>query len=152
MTRRTAWLVAVLQLSVLARPGPAAHAAAPDSAGTKEPTALERTRAEAKALLPVAESDLGRAFLQATDVLPPVEGERTLYVRRRPRAAITPERYEALDDSARAGFEATQAGERATRSSFATLSAAAPSKTARSHFRGFAGVRPVRPGHRRVRA
>jgi hypothetical protein len=111
MTRRTAWLVAGLTLSMFAQPRLAAPAAAPDTARAMEPTALERTRAEAKALMPVAETALGRAFLQATDELPPIEGERTLYVRRRPRAAITPETYEALGDSARKGFEATQAGE-----------------------------------------
>jgi len=81
----------------------AAHAWSADSGDTPIPTARETIRAEAMAMRPLAESDLGRAFLDASAELPPMTPRQVWFDRRR-RSALTDAAYDSLIESERAGY------------------------------------------------
>jgi hypothetical protein len=87
-------------LAVLA----AAHAWSADAGDPPAPTAREKIRAEAVAVRPLAESALGRAFLDASAELPPMMPRKVWFDRKR-RSALAPEAYVALPDPDRAGYE-----------------------------------------------
>lgn len=92
----------------------AALAAAPGSAAAQDdrpaPSGREKIRAEAEAVMPLAESAPGRAFVAACAELPPMTPRKVWFDRKR-RSAISPEAYAALPESSRAGYEETHVTE-----------------------------------------
>lgn len=91
--------VALALAALLAAPAWIARAEDPPA-----PTAREAIRAEAGAMRPLAESALGRAFLDASAELPPMTPRKVWFDRKR-RSALAPEAYAALPESGRAGYE-----------------------------------------------
>jgi len=67
------------------------------------PSARETIRAEARALRPLAESALGRAFLDASAELPPMVAREVWFDRVR-RSALSPAAYDSLVESERVGY------------------------------------------------
>jgi hypothetical protein len=74
------------------------------------PSGREKIRTEAEALRPQAESDAGRAFIDACAELPPMTPRKVWYDRKK-RSAIAPEAHAALSDSDRAGYLETEVTE-----------------------------------------
>ncbi len=68
------------------------------------PSGREKIRTEAEAVRPLAESALGRAFLDACTELPPMS-PRKVWFNREKRSALTPAAYAALPDSEKAGYQ-----------------------------------------------
>lgn len=87
-------------LAALALSAPAFLASAQDSPA---PSARETIRKEAQALRPLAESDIGRAFLDASMELPPMTPRQVWFDRVR-RSALTPAAYDSLVESERVGY------------------------------------------------
>lgn len=100
VARARSAVLAPLALAALLA-APAWLASAQDSPA---PSARETIRAEAQALRPLAESDLGRAFLDASMELPPMTPRKVWFDRKR-RSALAPEEYAALPDSSKPGYE-----------------------------------------------
>lgn len=88
-----------------------APAYAADEADAPEKTPLELTREEAKALVPQAETDLGRDFLKAAEALEPLPAKRIIYYRRSPRSALRKAQYEALPESTRTDYKEVEVDE-----------------------------------------
>lgn len=84
--------------ALLAAPAPIARAQ-----DSPAPSARETIRKEAQALRPLAESELGRAFLDASAQLPPMKPRQVWFDRAR-RSALTPAAYDSLVESERVGY------------------------------------------------
>lgn len=76
-----------------------------DSAAITEPRTVDVIRQNATDVRDLAESDLGRSFLDAASALPQIDSPRTVYWNRQARVAMTEAEYAATDDGTRAGFE-----------------------------------------------
>lgn len=81
----------------------AAHAWTARADDPQPPTARETIAAEAKTLRPLAESDLGRSFLDASAELPPMTPRQVWFDRKR-RSALTDAAYDSLIESERVGY------------------------------------------------
>ncbi len=76
---------------------------------SKSPTFIERTAAQANQLSPLTKSDLGRQFLNATEMLPNGES-RTIYRHAQSKQYVSETVWTGLDPSDRAQMKPTKVG------------------------------------------